>query len=385
MLKKIDNYIISEFWLPFISGAGIITGVWLGIDKFKEVFKLLAKSGASFSTGLVILGLEIPHILSITIPISVLLAAFLTFQRLSSQSEVIAMRAAGSSFTRMMQPVVIVGCIAMSASFILSEFVVPYTTPFAKKVYMLALYNDPIAKKSVKGFSYFEKDQDGTVKRIFYVKKLKEDVLKNIVILDFSKKQTTMVHTANEGLWDPQKGGWMLFDGTSSFIKTEKIKGKNIDLEDEDALSESMHLVSNFEETLIPSGINPNELLKKISKVRDMNFVSLKKLIDKHEDNGIHTDDLNDMKTKLYNKFSYPVSCLFVALIGACLGISSRRRQVTWGYIALGMVVFVFYMSQTMFDSFGSSGRIEPIIAVWMPNLILSLVALSCFLYRAER
>ncbi len=384
MLKKIDNYIVSEFWLPFVSGAGIITGVWLGIDKFKEVFKLLAKSGASFSTGLVILGLEIPHILSITIPISVLLAAFLTFQRLSSQSEIIAMRAAGTSFARMMQPVILVGLIAMSVSFSLSEFVVPYTTPFAKKVYMLALYNDPIAKKSVNGFSYFEKDQDGSIQRIFYVKKLKNDILKNIVILDFSKKKTTMVHTAREGAWDPAKGGWMLFDGTSSFIKSEKPKQVKFD-NPEDFGEDSMHLVSNFKETLIPSGVNPNELLKKISKVRDMNFLALKNLIDSHEKNGIHTDNLDDMKTKFFNKFAYPISCVFVALIGACLGISSRRRQVTWGYIALGMVVFVFYMSQTMFDSFGSSGRIEPAIAVWIPNLILSLIALMSFSYRAAR
>lgn len=101
-MAKIDNYVLTEFWLPLVSGAGIITGVWLGIDKFKEVFNLLAKSGAPMSTGVVILGLETPQILAITIPISILLATFLTFQKLSSQSEIIAMRAAGVSFTRLM-------------------------------------------------------------------------------------------------------------------------------------------------------------------------------------------------------------------------------------------------------------------------------------------
>ena len=71
----------SVFPAALASDSHCITGVWLGIDKFKEVFKLLAKSGAPFSTGLVILGLEIPQILAITIPISILLATFLTFQK----------------------------------------------------------------------------------------------------------------------------------------------------------------------------------------------------------------------------------------------------------------------------------------------------------------
>ena len=106
VLKILDKHIFSEFWLPFVSGASIITGIWLGIDKLKVIFKLLAVSGASISKGLVILGLEVPHMLALTLPVSVLFAAFLAFQKLSSESEIIAMRATGSSFKRLMLPVV---------------------------------------------------------------------------------------------------------------------------------------------------------------------------------------------------------------------------------------------------------------------------------------
>jgi lipopolysaccharide export system permease protein len=132
LLQRLDKYIFSETWLPFVSGAGIITGVWLGIDKFKEVFKLLAKSGASFMTGFVILGLEIPQILAVTIPISILLATFLSFQKLSAQSEIIAMRSSGISMVRLIKPVVILGLLGAIVSFSISEFVVPFTNPFAK-------------------------------------------------------------------------------------------------------------------------------------------------------------------------------------------------------------------------------------------------------------
>jgi lipopolysaccharide export system permease protein len=385
-MAKIDRYILTEFWLPLVSGAGIITGVWLGIDKFKEVFKLLAKSGAPFSTGLVILGLETPQILAVTIPISILLATFLTFQKLSSQSEIIAMRAAGVSFTRLMRPVFYLGLIGLVVCFILNEFIVPFTNPFAQKVYMLSLYENPIATKGVNGFSYFEKDSNDATKRIFYVRKFKNDFLKDVVILDFSKKHISMIHTARKGEWDAKRGGWILYDGSSSYIKNSEVKKNDQEEVDPEAFNtDALHLVTNFKETLIPSSLNPNTILQQMSNVRDMNFLQLRKLIKNHEKGKIFTDKLNEYRTKYFNKYSYPFSCLLLAIIGACLGITGRRRAINWGYIALGLIVFVFYMSQTVFDSFGQSGKIAPMLAVWMPNFILGSIAAWVYFYRAER
>ncbi len=391
MIQKLDKYILTEFWLPLVSGAGIITGVWLGIDKFKEVFKLLARSGASFSTGIVVLGLEIPQILAITTPIGILLATFLTFQKLSAQSEVLAMRAAGASFTRIMKPVFILGLLGIMFTFFVSEFIVPFTTPFAQKIYTLALYKDPISTNAVNGFSYFEKDSKGTIRRIFYVRKFKDDLLRDVVILDFSKKDLSMIHTAKKGYWDPIKGGWILEKGSSSYIKasTDANDAKDTDEDDETDFSEpssqSMHLVTNFEHTLIPSSLNPNEILKKLTKLNELNFIGLYKFIRLHERDGIYTNNLNSVKAQFYNKFAYPVSSLILAVIGACLGIVGRRRAVNWGYIALGLVVFVFYMSQTIFDSYADSGKLEPSIAVWIPNLILASIAAFAYFYRANK
>ncbi len=391
MLPKLDRYILSEFWLPLVSGAGIITGVWLGIDKFKDVFKLLARSGASFSTGLVVLGLEIPQILAVTMPIAMLLAAFLAFQKLSGQSELLAMRAAGASFTRIMKPVFILGLLGIAFTFIVSEFVVPFTTPFAQKIYTLALYKDPIATNGIDGFSYFEKDSKGAIRRIFYVRKFKNDLLRDVVILDFSKKNLSMIHTAKKGQWDPVKGGWVLQKGSSSYIKSSTTEEDLIEAEAdnyegwEDTSTESMHLVTNFEKTLIPSSLNPHEILKKLTKLNELNFIGLYNFIKLHENDRLYTSDLNSVKAQFYNKFAYPVACLILALIGACLGIVGRRRVINWGYIALGLVVFVFYMSQTIFDSYADSGKIEPAIAVWIPNLILGAIAASVYFYRANK
>jgi lipopolysaccharide export system permease protein len=146
-----------------------------------------------------------------------------------------------------------------------------------------------------------------------------------------------------------------------------------------------MHLVTNFETTLIPSSLNPNEILKKLTKLNELNFIGLYQFIKLHERDGLYTSNLNSVKAQFYNKFAYPFACLILAVIGACLGIVGRRRVVSWGYVALGLIVFVFYMSQTIFDSYADSGRIEPAIAVWMPNLILGGIAAITYFYRASK
>ena len=40
-LERIDLYVLGQFVLPFLSATGIVTGVWLGIDRFKEIAKIV--------------------------------------------------------------------------------------------------------------------------------------------------------------------------------------------------------------------------------------------------------------------------------------------------------------------------------------------------------
>ncbi|NQY79913.1 MAG: YjgP/YjgQ family permease [Candidatus Caenarcaniphilales bacterium] len=372
-LKILDKHIFSEFWLPFVGGASIITGVWLGIDKLKVIFKLLAISGASVSKGIVILGLEVPHMLALTLPISVLFACFLAFQKLSTESEIIALRATGISFKRIMLPVVYLGILTASLAFSINEFVVPQTSPLAKLVYSLAIYQNPVPENSEKSYNYIEKNAYGAIKRIFHVAKIKDKVLYDLLIIEFGKKKLFQVYTAKEASWNAKRGGWQLFDGKSSSIKKALKPG-----------AKSKHFVSDFQSTFIPSSIDPQKILDNVSQLKELSFYDLKKYIDENKSEFESKKELNSALTSFHNKFAYPLSCIFLAIIGACLGITQRRSIINWGYIGMGAVVFLFYISQTIFDSMGESGAIAPALAMWIPNLIFAGISYWTFMFRAE-
>src|SRR3974390_1961065 len=80
--KLLDTYIANEFWQPLLFGVGIVTGVWFGADQLRTIFNLIMKSGVPLHLALMIIGLHLPEIIVLTIPIGVLLGTLLVFNRM---------------------------------------------------------------------------------------------------------------------------------------------------------------------------------------------------------------------------------------------------------------------------------------------------------------
>jgi lipopolysaccharide export LptBFGC system permease protein LptF len=145
------------------------------------------------------------------------------------------------------------------------------------------------------------------------------------------------------------------------------------------------HMVSNFKTKFIESQTNPIDLIHIYKKIQTLNILEISELIKLHEKNNIETSSLNSLKTNFQQRFAYPFTALILAFIGALLGFSSRRESRNWNYITLGLIVFSFFMFQAIFTSFGDSGRMPAIVAMWFPNFLLSLVAILISYFKTTR
>jgi len=59
-------------------------------------------------------------------------------------------------------------------------------------------------------------------------------------------------------------------------------------------------------------------------------------------------------------------------------------RSRSYG-VALSVTIFVFYyILMTAADSFGKTAKLHPVLAAWMPNLILGAIMII-FMWRAAR
>ncbi len=356
----LDKYIINEFWMPFIAGSAIITGIWLSADQLRHVFKLITTSDAPITLAITILGLHMPQILIITIPIGVLWASFLVFSRLNNDSEIIAMRTSGISLIKILRPVILFGLLTSFVSFAISEFIVPITGPIVRKLEVYAVYKNPFPN-SKKNFVYLEKSSGKQLKRIFYASyyNADKDLLKKILILDFTRKGLRQIYTAKLGRWRPEKGGWELSNGISHTISNDDFVSR----------------VSSFDVLFIPSTSTPAKLIQELSKPSEMNFARLNRFLKLQKTNTIHTDDYAEAQVTFHSKFARPLACLLIALVGAPLGILPRRSNSSWNYIILAIVIFQFYMSQSVCTSMAEAGKLTPFIAAWVPNIVLLLIA----------
>ena len=368
-INILDKYILNEFYIPFISGSAIITGIWLSADQLRHVFKLITTSDAPISLAITILGLHMPEIIVITIPIGVLWSSFLVFSRLNNDSEIIAMRTSGISLMKILKPVILFGLLATFFSFTINELVVPFSSPLARKLEIYSVYKTPFPN-SQKNFTYLEKTSSKVLRRIFYAGFYNADkeVLKNIVILDFTRGDLTQIHSAKSARWKPAKGGWELYNGTNHFISND----------------ENLSRVSSFEVFFIPSGSTPAKLIREVNKPKEMNLFRLWTFLCLQKESTINTDAYNEARVTFHNKFAQPLACLLIALVGAPLGILPRRSSSSLNYIFLSIVIFQFYMTQSVCNSLAEANRLMPFIAAWIPNMILLVIALLIIRQKAR-
>jgi lipopolysaccharide export LptBFGC system permease protein LptF len=76
-----------------------------------------------------------------------------------------------------------------------------------------------------------------------------------------------------------------------------------------------------------------------------------------------------------YKKFSLPVAALLLGFVGAPLGMVNRRSGRSGGFAMSAVVVLLYYLLYTTGEGLGDEGRIPALVAMWMPNAAIALLA----------
>lgn len=361
--KLLDRYIANEFWQPLLFGIGIVTGVWFGADQLKTIFNLIMKSGVPLDMAFEIIGLHLPEIIVLTIPIGVLLGTLLVFNRLSGDSEIIALRTSGISFYRIMVAPLLFGVLTSVASFGINEYVVPVANRTSKKLEFLALYKQTLPEGTA-NFTYMERGKDLTLSRVYYIGLADKTSINNVIILDFTRDKLVQIISAAHGLWN--HGEWILEKG-----RTYVLAGDS-----------DITRILKFDTLVIPGVKNAQEALK-MNEIppKDMSIGELSAYMDNMKKSNVIPRDL---LVRYYQKFSQPLACLIVALAGAPLGLLARRSRSNLGLVYSAAVVFLYYVLQSSSGALGDSGRLDPLVAAWLPNIVIGAIGFTILYFKAK-
>ena len=349
-VKILDKYILKQVIEMFLMGVFVFTTIIFASDTFITLIKQIAKFGIPFKVAFIIILLNLPAVIVMTIPMGVLLSTVMTLNRLSLSSEVTVMRACGIGLNRIAKPIFIFAIVMALSSFFINETVVPVMTKQAKDLALWALgqKNIPDGKEN---FVFKELNEGGTLKRLFYVGYCNTKALHNVTVLDNSKDGTIQVLQAKEGKTSPK--GWEFEKGAAYTIAN-----------DGQVLNTTL-----FDTSVVKFGLDLSKEMNK-NLAKEMNFTKLMKYLTK---NDISDKERRAYTIELFDKIALPLTTLVFVLLGVPLAITPPRVRYNRGFLFSILIIFAYYLVRALSISFGEAGSLLPFLAAWLPNIILTI------------
>jgi lipopolysaccharide export system permease protein len=150
-MRILSRYILKEFLANLFLGLLIFTFILL-LDHLFELADLLLNKGVGLALTFKLLFLLLPSSMSLTLPMSTLLATLLTFGRLSENNEITAIRASGlDAWTYIKTPII--------TALICTLFLMPFNTLWVprahasfRQLYLQVLKRNPLVRIEEKTF-----------------------------------------------------------------------------------------------------------------------------------------------------------------------------------------------------------------------------------------
>ena len=349
-ITLLDKYIRSQVIEMFLMGVCVFTSIIFASDTFITLIKQISLFGIPFKVALMMIILNLPSVVVMTIPMGVLLATVMTLNDLSLKSEITVMRACGIGLNRIAKPIFIFAIVMSIFSFFINESIVPVMTKQSKDLALWALgqKNIPDGKQN---FVFKELNDNGFLKRLFYVGYCEDKTLHNITVLDTSKEGTIQVLQAREGKTSPK--GWNFEKGA---IYTVDREGKVLN-------------TTLFDDLNAQFGVDMSKELNK-NVAKEMNFPNLVKYL---ATTKIDVKQKRELVIELFDKIALPVTTVVLVLIGVPLAITPPRVRYNRGFLFSILIIFIYYLIRALSISFGESGKLEPFLAAWTPNIVLTI------------
>ncbi len=364
-LSILDRYIMIQVLEIFIMGIVIFTSIIFASDTFITLIKQITLYGIPFNIAMMIVLLNLPQVFVMAIPMSVLFSTVMTLNKLSLSSEITVMRACGIGLNRIAKPIFIFAASMSLLTFTINETIVPITNSQSKTlaVWALGQKNIPNGKQNFT-FKETKTNEDGstTMKRLFFVQKCEDNMLKNVSVVDFSDDNKLQIIQSQAGKTSPD--GWQFLKGAAyTMTKSENILNSVW-----------------FAQSTADFGMDVKDKLTE-DEATQYNIIALWKYIEnnskKHHDPKTHSI----FKIELHNKFAFPFTTLVLVLLGVPLAITPPRVRYNRGFLFSILIIFLYYLLRALSLSLGEEMKITPMLAAWIPNVILFILG-SLLYYR---
>jgi lipopolysaccharide export system permease protein len=366
--KTSGLYILKEVGGPFLLALFVFTFVMLA-NQMIRMLDLIFGKGVSPLDILFLFASILPTFLIMMVPVSLMVGILLGLGRMSSDSEIVALKAGGHSLFDILRPIVLLAFVC----FMVVNLMIFIGLPEGKKYFDWKVYE--IARKKatigIKAHVFNDSFPGMTV----FVDEIdpQTEQLKRIMIHDNKHFEKPLSILAASGR--------ITSDDNSQTI--------SLHLEDGQAFTEGAK--RDVLRTISFEKYRLNISLLDETDKRGVPLIAmpLEKLLDIERQElarnaGASTKLLRKVQAEIHRKFALPFSCLILALVAMPLGIFSPRSVRARGFVT-GMAIFlVYYMLSVGGMRWSRAGVMPAWIGMWMANVTIGLFGMIALVKAAR-
>lgn len=356
--RLIFTYILSELLPSFFAGVITFEFILLMFQALRLTEFIIVHGVSSTIMFKLVLSLFI-SLLPAILPMSLLFSVLLTYIRLSSDSEVVAMRALGYSLKSLTYPALfmatIVGLFSAHSSF--------YLGPWGNRSFEL-LTNEIGSSKAIATIKQGT-FSEGFFDFVIYANKTNNKTGELEKVFIFDERNPTFPTTIIA------RKGQIL----SSKTRTEQTAFIRLIDGNIHKGSDNNHTRISFQ-TYDLKLHNPINISGREKSMQSLTFDDLKQKMAESKT----LDDTKKFSIEFHKRWSLAVACLLFALIGVSLGTQTNRRSGKGGGLTLSVGLIVLYWLLFLAsDGLAKNSNLFYSYIVWLPNL--SFLLISIFAY----
>ena len=368
-----DWYLTKELIGPFLFGVGLFSSVGVTVGAVFELVRRVTESGLPFSTAVQIFLLKMPYFIVLAFPMSMLLASLMAYSRMSSDSEIVALRSCGINVYRLVVPAVILSLAVTGMTFAMNELIVPAANYQATITLDRALKREkPLFQEKIIFYPEFRNvdkgnGEESVLTRLFYAEQFDGKQMKGLTILDRSQPELNQIISSESAIWNPAQNSWDFFNGTVYIVAPDG----------------SYRNIVRFEHQQLQLPRTPLDLAAKARDYGEMNIAQAIDYLNLIRSSG-DEQKIRKLKVRIQEKYALPFVCIVFGLVGAALGTKPQRTGRATSFGISVIVIFTYYVFSFITSSMGLKAILTPVMAAWLP-MICGLGVGGLLLVRASR
>ncbi len=354
-IQKLDRYIIRKFLGTYFFAILLIISIAVVFDITEKIDNFLDKEAPLKAVVVDYYFNFIPYFANLFTPLFVFIAVIFFTSKMAYDTEIIAILSGGVSFRRLMFPYFVSALIVAIFSFYLGAYVIPPANKTRLEFESVYVKNkkdtglDDIHLQLEPGlFVYMSKFYSFRNKGSHFSAERFEG---NRLISKLSAKSITFNKDSNN---------WTLTNYIiRDFINEEHIK-----------ITEGSKLDTVF-------NMSPSDFKSEHNWFETMTNTELSHYIDEQTKKGVGS--IKPYVIEYYKRWANPFSAFILTLIG----VSLASRKVRGGiglHIGIGLgLSFGYILFMTVSTTFAINGNMNPVIAVWLPNMLFALIGVYLY------